>query len=132
VRFRAGRHCAKIDVTVKQPKGKGSDGKGGEDSKNKQPDSEADKDSNGKKEKDVRLPERLCIDPQHLALFAPPAESGESGESEAERGLALRYVQLSTECWDAEAVRKQMDTLRAKDDEADLHQEVRTPSHGTG
>lgn len=128
----AGRHCAKIDVTVKQPKGSDKSGddeaNGSKDTKkgsNDKLEGDTSKEAGGKKDKDVRLPERLCIDPQHLALFAPAAEGSEGGESEGERGLAIRYVQLTTEFLDAEAVRRRMEELRSKDDEADLHEEVR-------
>ena len=39
---------------------------------------------------------------------------------EGERGLALRYVKLSTTCWDAEGVRSVLESLRARDEEAEL------------
>ena len=134
-----GRLCAKVDVTVKQPK-KGEKGADKPPAKSRNTtnhddaggffgsndDADAAKGGDGgkggkDKDKDVRLPERMCIDPQHLALFAPACDrAGGTGECEAERGLALRYVQLATECWDAEGVRKRIESLRAKDDEAEL------------
>ena len=131
-----GRVCAKIDVTVKQPKAKGDSKVGGEGKKKKNPSADGnDADDDGKKgegEKDkaggesMKLPERLCIDPQHLALFAPDetlTDKGDQGD-QGERGLAVRYLKLSTSLWDPEQVRREMDALRGRDDDADLREEA--------
>ena len=91
--YNNGRLCAKVDVTVKQPKGAS-----GEGPKKKQAAKEGDEDGDAetkqkqKQKEAARLPERLCIDPQYLALFAPHegAEAAEDGE----RGLAIRYIKL--------------------------------------
>ena len=119
-----GRLCAKLDVTVKQPTKDKKKTPEGDNGDKKEGESDGATAKGGKRDKEARLPERLCVDPQHLALFAPPADGNEAGGT-AERGLALRYVQLATECWDAEGVRSRMESLRAKDDEAELHDEVR-------
>ena len=135
-----GRLCAKINVAVTQPKqskADGGDGDGGSSAKggggNDKGGDGADegggggsgKSKGGKKEK---LPERLRVDPLHLALFPPAASdsggAGGDGADDGERGLSLRYIQLSTECWDASEVRKKLETLRAKDAEASLNSEA--------
>ena len=108
-----GRPCAKIDVSVQQPgKGKGAD-EGGK-KKAPRPDGEEEAphgksgEAMGTASKEKRLPERLCIDPTHLALF-PPAANGSGAEADGsdggERGLALRYVKVSTVAWTPEEVR---------------------------
>ena len=106
-----GRLCSKLDVTVKQPK-----------PKEKKPSKAEDKDKEEEKkeeEKDVvKLPERFCVDPLHLALF-PPTDVAD-GADEGERGVTLCYFKLTTEFWEPERVRAEMEALRGHDEEADL------------
>ena len=71
-----GRHCSKVDVTVTQPKTEGGEGADGKPTKGKAKSGDGDGNGGGaSKDKDkkngVRVPERLTIDPQHLALFPP-------------------------------------------------------------
>ena len=96
-----GRHCAKVDVTVKQgPKGKG-DGKKGKPQRRRRDEDDDDDDDEeqeareekgkgdgkgGGGEKEKKAPERLCIDPTHLALFASLGDNDKEGEGE--RGLS--------------------------------------------
>jgi nucleoredoxin len=128
-----GRLCAKVDVSVTQPTGAkdgdgdaqvaaGSRGKG-EGIEGEMGDGEGSKTKEGKA-KAKRLPERLCLDPTHLALFATPESTSPNPGDDGERGLSLRYVQVSTDCWDAAEVRRQLDSLRSKDEEAALTEEV--------
>lgn len=144
-----GRLCTKVSVTVIQPKdagksdqsdsrqsqngasggGSGAGGIGGDQG------GDAD-DGNGLRSgeggkgkragKSDKLPERLCIDPMNLALFASNTADATGGDAsdDGERGLSLRYVKLTTECWDAAEVRKQLDALRAKDEETVLDEEA--------
>ena len=139
-----GRLCAKINASVAQPKegkgsagpGRGGDG-GGDASRavdegggktGEEEGTAADGNGNGKcskggkSGKPEQLPQRLRVDPQHLALFPPPASA--DGADEGERGLSLRYLKLTSECWDAEEVRKQLDALRSQDEEAELEEEA--------
>lgn len=129
-----GRLCAKVDVTVKQPKAadekgakKKASGARGERETHTAADDHADDADGADKHtaKPERLPERLCIDPQHLALFAT-SEGADSGGGEGMPGLALRYVQLSMELWDPERVRQVVEQLRAADEEAALEAEAET------
>ena len=124
-----GRLCAEVKLVGKEAKeeGKGKKGKGkapparfarggkggGDEEKEKAEEKE-------KEAKENAILERFTIDPMHLALFAAPeAEGADDKEEEvaAERGLALRYVQLTSELWDEDDVRKQVHGLRAADEE---------------
>ena len=141
-----GRLCAKVDVTVKQPKSSEGKGKKGKEGASEASDAKESSESS-KGGTASRLPERLCIDPQYLALFGAeePAESTSRANTaapllpsttpqqpgvepaavaDAGRGLAVRYIMLSTECWDAEEVHRQLERLRSKDEEADVADEA--------
>ena len=61
-------------------------------------------DDKGKGKEGAPPAERFCVDPQHLALFAP-REPADGADEAAERGLALRYVRLTSACWSEEQVR---------------------------
>ena len=88
-----GRCCSKIDITVKQPKPKEKQQKPDTGEKD---DKKGEKDDDKKEEEVVKLPERFCVDPQHLALF-PPIDT-DSTEDAGERGITMRYIKITNEC----------------------------------
>ena len=122
-----GRLCADIKLeTAKLDKKAGSratrslgadgaDEGGGKDGKGK-----------GSGKDGAPAPERFCVDPQHLALFAArePTEAELAGDDGGERGLALRFVKLVSTTWSEDQVREELNTLRGKDQEAELQQEA--------
>ena len=56
---------------------------------------------------------------------APPEASGAGGSAEDdERGVWLRYLKVSTACWSEQEVRRQMDELRAPDEEREVVREA--------
>ena len=76
-------------------------------------------------------PERFCVDPQHLALFAtregePGGGGGASGggADEGERGLALRFIKLVSTTWTEEQVREELNSMRGRDEEAEMQEEA--------
>ncbi len=68
-------------------------------------------DDKGKGKEGAPPAERFCVDPQHLALFAP-REPADGADEAAERGLALRYVRLTSACWSEEKVKRRAEPPR--------------------
>jgi hypothetical protein len=90
---------------------------------------EAEKKAREKKEKEAQ--EQFCIDPTKMALFHRTAPAGATAGPEASgspeddaHGLWLRYVKVSTSCWSEQEIRRQMDDLRAPDEEREVVREA--------
>ena len=90
---------------------------------------EPEKKAREKKEKEAQ--EQFCIDPTKMALFhrTGPAEAAAGSEASGSpeddaRGLWLRYIRISTSCWTEQEIRRQMDDLRAPDEEREVVREA--------
>ena len=70
-----------------------------------------------------------------MALFQRTAEAAAAPSSSAapgaststeddERGVWLRYIKVSTSCWSEQEIRRQMDELRAPDEEREVVREA--------
>ena len=98
-----------------------------DDEKKKEPSKKETADEKKARElKERQARELYCLDPAKIALFHAPQSEPEAagGVEDDERGLYVRYLKIVHFCWNADDVRKQMDALRAVDEELEVVHEA--------
>jgi thiol-disulfide isomerase/thioredoxin len=109
--FVNGRLCAAVKIEAPKPP-------------EKKEEKEKEKDNEGKpKEEDAaagpkpQLQEKFVLDPQFIALFA----GGEGGVAEAAvRGLAIKYLRITSKVWRQDEISEELHKVRSADEEAEL------------
>ena len=98
-----------------------------DDEKKKEPTKKETADEKKARElKERQARELYCLDPAKIALFHSPQSEPEAagGVEDDARGLYVRYLKIVHFCWNADDVRKQMDALRAEDEELEVVHEA--------
>ena len=64
--------------------------------------------------------EKFKVDPSFLALFPSGDEGSEQGG--AVRGLAVKYIRVTSKCWSASDIAEELHKVRSADEEAELRE----------